>query len=478
MTPEWWISRLESQIEDDIPTMDLWWRYFVGDHPFPGMPEKIRQRVWNSYKAVLERSNANFMGSVIDAVAERCRPIGFRLGADSDFKADLDSWKIWQSSNMDADAPLAIETAFAKGRAFMSIWRHEGDKYPTIAAEDPGQCIVENEPGSRHRRAAALKMYVDEWTGNDCGDLFLPGWLLPFKRPSGSSQWQRDGDPIRNPGGYKGIPIVPLENRPRLTRAKLKTRKYLLWGGDSDLADVTSIQDRINETILNQVIAQWFAAFKQRYATGLVVEEEPVRDANGEIMMGSDGKPLMRPVEPFDAWLDRLWTVDSDKVKFGEFGETDLTGYLKSRERDLQDLSTIKRIPRHYLFQEGQSPSGDAIKSAETGLVAVVRRKHLTLGDPLEETNRIARIMAGDGEAAADSEMVWADPEFQTYGQLVDGVIKEFDGGLITWEEAREKLGYTPQQTARAKGQRNLESLLRTVEDEDPEGEPQLDRAA
>lgn len=480
-SPTWWVTRLAKKIRDDDPAMSLWWRYFVGDHPIPQAPGKVRARVEDAYSEVLKRSNANFMDTVISAYVDRCRPIGFRLGADGNYQDDLGAWRIWQASQMDADFPLAAETAFAKGRSYLSVWKRATDEFPTIAAEDPSQCIVEHEPGSRHRRRAALKLYTDEWTGQDRVDLFL---RAQDGRPAGLYQFRRDplvgsmggwvalpgNDEFQpNPQGWDGIPVVPLTNRARLAHSKLTNRKQLLWGGESDLADVTSIQDRINETILARVIAIWFASFKQKWATGLALEDEPVLDSDGNPELDDNGQPKMAPAEPFDVWMDRLMWVDSKDVKFGEFTETDITQFLKSHERDLQDLSTIKRIPRHYLFQEGQSPSGDAIKSAETGLVALVRRKHLDLGDPAEETVRIGRIFNGERDAPADSELVWADPEFQTYGQLADGVIKEFESGLLPWEGAMEKLGYTPQQIARFRGQRNMDALLRAAEETDDE---------
>ena len=472
-SPEWWTERLARKLAEDRPTMDLWWRYFVGDHPKPSMPDKINDRVWERYLPLLRRARANFMEVVVDSAAERCRPIGFRLGQDFDFQADVDSWRIWEASNMDSDAPLGIETSFAKGRSYLSVWHYKGDEFPTIAVEDPTQTIVEMQPGSRHRRAAALKTFTDEWTGRDRAELYLPGELWRFVR-SPQGRWvplPGDDEFEPTPLGYQGIPIVPLVNRARLAYTKLEDRVHLKHGGDSDLSDVTDIQDRINETILNRTIAQWFAAFKQRWATGLNVGDEIKKDDQGNPVLDEHGEPVYQPVEPFDVWMDRLLWADSTDVKFGEFSATDITQYLKSHERDLQDLSTIKRIPRHYLFQEGQSPSGDAIKSAETGLVARVRRKQLDLGDPFEEAVRIARLFHGEGMAPPDSEIIWDDPEYQTYGQLVDGVIKEYESGLVPWEGAMEKLGYSPQQIAKYRGQRSMDSLLRAMEEVEPAAE-------
>lgn len=474
-SPEWWADRLSAKLAFDRPVMDLWWRYFVGDHPKPLFPDKINDRVWERYLPLLRRSRSNMMEAVVEASAERCRPIGFRLGSEFNHETDVDSWRIWQASNMDADVPMGIETSFAKGRAYLSVWKRQGDEFPTLAFEDPTQAIVENEPGSRHRRRAGMKTYIDEWTGQEHADILLPGELWRVRRDAKrAGKWvaMEGNDEFEpTPFGYDGIPLIPLINRDHLAYTPLEDRRHLVYGGDSDIASVIDIQDRINETILNRMIAQWFASFRQKWATGLNVPDEVVLDSDGAPVLDADGNPKLKSSEPFDVWMDRMIWADSNDVTFGDFNATDIEQYLKSEDKDVQTLSTITRLPRHYLFQEGQSPSGDAIKSAETGLVARVKRKQLALGDPLEEAMRIARLFQGEGEAPPDSEMIWDDPEYQTYGQLVDGVIKEFDAGLVPWEGAMEKLGYSPQQIAKYRGQRNMDQLLRAMTEDEPEGE-------
>src|SRR5690606_39571632 len=83
-----------------------------------------------------------------------------------------------------------------------------------------------------------------------------------------------------------------------------------------------------------------------------------------------------QPLEfPWKVAIDRLLVLENPDAKVLELAGSDMTPYLRAHERDIQDIAVITRTPRHYLFQEGQSPSGDAIKSAETGLVAKVRDK-------------------------------------------------------------------------------------------------------
>jgi hypothetical protein len=83
-----------------------------------------------------------------------------------------------------------------------------------------------------------------------------------------------------------------------------------------------------------------------------------------------------KPVEPFDVAVDKLFVSENPNAKFGEFDATDLDGYIKAIDQKVQHLSVISRVPKHYLLPEGQEPSGDAIKSAESGLVKKVEKKH------------------------------------------------------------------------------------------------------
>jgi hypothetical protein len=74
--------------------------------------------------------------------------------------------------------------------------------------------------------------------------------------------------------------------------------------------------------------------------------------------------------------------------RFGQFAQTDLTVFVKAVEMLVQHIASQTRTPPHYFALTGQFPSGDAIKSAETGLVAKVRRKMRPLRRGWEEVIR------------------------------------------------------------------------------------------
>jgi hypothetical protein len=442
--------------------------FYSGEHPLPFLTKAHNAKMRDEFRQLLDDSRSNFMRLVVDAAEERLRVEGFRLSASSDSTSDKATWDIWQANAMDQESKAAFLEALIKGVSYLSVWA--GEEHPSIAVEDPVQTIVAYEAGSNYRRrAAALKVWDDEWTGERRANVYLPDGIHKFAAAaeagvtlSSPTAWPHETNapnPARgkdsgprwvevedgfepNPLGV--VPIIPLRNRPRI-----------LTEGESELADVYRVQSSINGFLFLLALSGYFGAHRQRWAVGLRIME----DDKG------------RPVEPFDVAVDRLWQAEDPEVKFGEFGQTDLTGYIRAIEQKVLHIAVTTRTPRHYLIQEGQSPSGDAIKSAESGLVAKVERKHGPFGEGLEEALRLARRFAGEEDAPVDSEIVWASPETESEAVLADATVKKFQAGLIPWEQALEDLGYSQTQIARMRAQRAQDDLLRALEPPAPEAE-------
>ena len=110
----------------------------------------------------------------------------------------------------------------------------------------------------------------------------------------------------------------------------------------------------------------------------------------------------------------------------------------------VQHVASQTRTPPHYFYLSGQFPSGESIKSAETGLVAKVLRKERFYGEAWEEVIRLAFGVEGDDRKAADytAEVIWADPESRTESEHVDAVMKKAALG-IPMEQIYEDLGYS-----------------------------------
>jgi hypothetical protein len=463
-SPAWWLERLHRQLLKRQGPMRQLDDYYSGRHPLPFLTKSHGAKMVDEFRNLLEDARSNFMRLVIDASEERLRVEGFRLSAKTDPVADQESWEIWQANNLDAETPTAFVEALVKGVSYLSVWA--GEKHPAIAVEDSLQTIVGYVPGSNFRqRAAALKVWDDDVNGVRRANVYLPdgihkyvangssllaageGSMLAAGLGAGGAWRELEEQYEANPLGV--VPIIPLRNRPRL-----------LVEGESELVDVTDTQDRINGQIFLRALAGYFGAHRQRWAVGLKIHED---DAGN-------------PVEPFDVAIDRLWHTEDKEVKFGEFSQTDLGGYISAIEQDVLHIAITTRTPRHYLIEQGQSPSGDAIRSAESGLVKKVERKQRPFGEGLEEAIRLARRFKGEADTPVDSEIVWADPQTRTEGEITDAVVKQFQAGLIPWEAALEKLGYSQTQIRRFTGMRArdglLQALLAPAVAEQPEGAP------
>lgn len=456
--PLWWLDKLQTQLVQRQQGMLLMDRYYCGEHPLPFLTPAHASKMRDQFRQLLNESRSNFMRLVVDAVEERLRVEGFRLSASSNEQADQDTWMLWQANSMDQESQTAILESLIKGVSYLSVWAGDSPDTASIAVEDPTETIVAYQPGTNYRqRAAALKMWLDDLTGLLRANVYLPDGIYKYQRkPEASSsandrtislseilergrdtpaaQWKPfDTEPfVKNPLGV--VPIIPLRNRPRLSGE-----------GESELADVYVVQQKINGFLFLLGLAGYFGAHRQRWMTGVKMMTDEANE---------------KEMEPFDVAIDRLWQSEDPEAKFGEFSETDLTGYIKAIEQAVLHIAVTTRTPRHYLVQEGQSPSGDAIASAESGLVKKVERKHRPYGEAFEETLRLARKFAGKPDTPPDSEIVWADPQTLSPAVVTDAVIKQYAGGLIPWAAALEKLGYSPTQIERFQRFRMQDALL------------------
>ena len=84
---------------------------------------------------------------------------------------------------------------------------------------------------------------------------------------------------------------------------------------------------------------------------------------------------------------------------------------------------TSTAILMQLLGECGAFPSGDSLKSTETGLVRKPKARARAFGESWEEVLRLGLAGMEDARAADSSlEVIWADPETKGLGELVDAV--------------------------------------------------------
>lgn len=450
-TPAYWIDRLVRRLVARRPVLARWDDYYNGEHELAFAGVKYRE----NFGRMFARFADNFCLLVVDAERERLNVDGFRVSNDPKAGADMDAWRIWQDNDMDARSAIAHTEALVKGITYVGVWSGGGPdgRQPMLTIEDAEQVVVETD--GLGKRLAGLKLWLDD-SGLMYLTLYLPDYIHKFQSVatvrSGSfnldrwanlASWtKRAGLPSDEawplPNGLGQVPLVPMVNNPRLS-----------GDGRSEVKAVVPIQDAINKTVADMLVASEFSAFRQRWVTGV---EIPVDPATGQ------------PVEPFRAAVDRLWIANpvegGQAPAFGEFGQTDLGGYVSTVEMLVQHIASITKTPAHYLLgQSGNFPSGEALKATETGLVAKTRLAMRYFGEAWEDVMSLAFRVLGDPRADEPSETIWRDPESHTEAEHVDAAVKEQSLG-VPQEALWAKLGYGPMEIERFKVMQAQATLL------------------
>jgi hypothetical protein len=455
-SPGWWLTRLgyallyerDDHIQTDyrghpelVPGLNRLQAYAEGRPPLPHVPgvDPREAHEW------MRDARTNWSSLVIDSPAERLGVEGFRFGDKSE--ADDDANRIWQQNGMDAESELVHYGALSQRRSFVLVEEDEKGN-PRILHKTARQVAVARDPHNPRRIAAGLYMYFDDWTGQSRATLWTPTETHEFVselaelafplRAARLDSWDfwtlPSGKETSSANPYGQVPLVPFVNR--------RNRRP---DGYGEHEDVMSIQNRINTNVIQLMAAGRYGAFKQRFAAGLVVDEDP--------MTG-------QKINPFQLDIKSLWTTDDHDVKFGEFSATDLRPYVAAVESAVQDLAAISKTPPHYLLGQVVNVSGDALKAAETGLASKVKAKKRDFGESWEAVMRLAFKISGDARAdEPNAETIWSDSESRTLAELADAAVKKASAG-VPWRQRMEDMQYTPQQISRMEIDRAADAML------------------
>lgn len=456
-SPEWWLLRLGQRLDKQRPGLNVLRNYYIGNHPLPEVDARTRQ----AYQKFQRKARSNYVGLVVDSVRERLKVQGFRTGASGTEQTDAEAWHTWQANKMDGRSIILHRQALMYGRGYVIVGPprstdpdRDGDlDVPILTAEDPRYVIHESDPADSDDVRAALKMWRDDLDGRHHAVVYLPDSVNYFVSAavsgdlaidwSSGSSWQWDlevnGDApdelvgagrVANTIGV--VPVVPFLNRPLGEPDDYGTSEFL---------DVIDIQDRINLTLLDRMVISKMQAYRQRWAKGIQLENE-------------DGTP----VEPFIPGVDLVWAVEDENAQFGDFNASDLSPQLRAVEADVRDLAAISRTPPHYLMGQIVNASGDALKAAETGLVAKVQDRQVQFGEAWESVNRIAGLWTGR-EVPVDAEVIWADPESRSLAELADSAVK-FQAAGVPWRSRMEMLQKSPAEIDRMEAERASDLLM------------------
>ena len=219
--------------------------------------------------------------------------------------------------------------------------------------------------------------------------------------PQGDALQPYDGDGgkpvIANP--YGRVPIFHFANNADIGAM-----------GTSEMASVIPVQDALNKSVLDMLIAMEFSAFRQRWITGVDVE------------YNDDGTAK----SPFVPGADRIWMSENADAKFGDFEATDLEQFLKVKDGFRTDMATVSGTPLHYFMLTGASfpQSGISIEKLESRFLNKVRDRQEAFGAVWEDVMSFAMEIENRGKAVR-LFTEWNDPSRLSESEELDNLLKK-----------------------------------------------------
>lgn len=453
--------------------------YYDGNTPMTFATEKFRSLFFQVFGGYRE----NLCAPVVDSLRDRLRVLGFKTSEASledvtnsspagvnfvtkklDDPEGVRAWDIWTENRMDLRSVEVHEESLKCGDGYVIVWPND-DAYPEIVSQYANEMRVQYTSNNSKTLLRAAKMWWEEeervWRLNIYTPFEIKKYVTQRRQttwgsPEKIGAWKVYDAPILNP--YEIVPVFHFPNRTEGTY------------GVSEIWDVRTIQDALNKSVIDMLVAMEFAAYKQRWVVGFEPELDP-----------DTGEPIDQNVRNYGA--DRMQAFPDPETKVGQFDATDLSQFLNVADKFWQSAARVSGTPLHYFFiTQGDFPSGEAIKSAEGRFITKISNRQTANGNIWEDVMKFA--MRLEGRVADDLVLntLWRDSTPRSEAELADTAVKKKAVGVPRSQILRE-LGYPedeiPNMIAEADGEVQVKMKLEAdlqAQNKAPENEPTGDQ--
>ena len=436
-------------------------RYYRGDHDLAFATEKFE----NAFGSLFREFALNLCPAVCDAVKDKLRVTGFGVeGSGNVEKSHLPprprsadtppiqegsmrnlhgaASNVWHANRMGVRAGEVHKEALKNGDAYLIVWPGADGKpvmYPNRAStcvvfydeEQPGRILwaakywrgedkrlrlnlfypdriekyVSREPSETGFCEPAELVLFEGDAASGVGDKSVPA---PGKRDAASGvadegvRGPRGGGPVvENPYGV--VPVFHFANNSDIGRP-----------GVSELEAAIPIQDGLNKSVLDMLVAMEYSAYRQRWAAGIELETDK---ATGD------------EIAPFKAGVAHLWVSTNPEARFGDFASADLAQFLKVKDGFRIDIASVTGTPLHYLQPLTRvMPSGESLRRSESRFIAKVRDRQAAFGEVWADAMAFAlRIEGFDG---VDLVTQWEDPAAFSERERLENLLLEKKIGI------------------------------------------------
>ncbi|MFE7480012.1 phage portal protein [Streptomyces sp. NPDC057552] len=385
--------------------------YLHGRHADPYMPPQAD----DEYRLLARRAVSNWTPLLVGTPAQALYVDGHRQGGGSGEPDGPDTatpeWEHWQASRLDARQAAIYRGALAYGHSFTVTERNQAGEIVTRGLSALKTAALFEDAANDDIPAAALTVTVwpqDEQPGQarlwDARREYTVTFMALSDERSVRVQ-------ARRPHGAGECPVTRFSAYVDLEGRTLGVIEPMI-----------ALQDRINQTVFDLLLAQSYGSTKVRTVTGMAppVQRNP---ETGEPILDADGNPI--PLRINHNSRRFLFAEDPD-VRFGSLDETPLQGFIDSIDMSIRHLSALAQVPPHHLLGQIANLSAEALQAAEVALSRKIAEFRTSFGESWERVFRLAAELSGNASAAEDykGEVVWRDMESRSLGQAADALGK------------------------------------------------------
>ncbi|MFI7315468.1 phage portal protein [Streptomyces venezuelae] len=388
--------------------------YLHGRHDDPYMPPQAD----DEYRLLARRSVSNWLPLLVGTPAQALYVDGFRSGKPAGglpapVETSSPEWEHWQRSRLDARQAAIYRGALTYGHSFTVTERGRAGQVRTKGLSALRTAALYEDPANDDTPYAALT--VTAWPAGDTRGR--------------ARMWDAQHEytvTFRGLDDEKGIAVARLRRHgasecPVTRFASLVDLEGRTLGV---IEPMIALQNRINQTIFDLLVAQTYASVKVRTATGMA---PPIRrdPETGEPVLDENGNPIPLPINHN---ARRFLFAEDPDVKFGSLDETPLGGFIDSVDMSIRHLAAVSQTPPHHLLGQIANLSAEALLAAETALSRKIAEFRTAFGESWERVFRLAaELSGGSGSDDYKGEVIWRDMESRSLAQAADalGKLKE-----------------------------------------------------
>ena len=436
-------------------TWRMYLDYYNGLHRLAFATDKWRTQFGTLFKAFAD----NLCPAVVDAKADRLQVSGFAAFPDDpaaagqltslptgegssrrvpDEVAGALVQDLWDRNRMDKAGGHVPSGGAAGGRGVRSGLAAPGEQ-PGRGAPEPGERdgrALRRRPTGRHRGGREDLATAGRARHRQvAGDAVLPGRrgevgttadksdTLPEKAEGKFVLYADPTGPNPLPNPYDTVPVFPFVNN--AVDGEM---------GRSELDTVIPLQDALNKSVADMLVAMEFQSLPQRWATGLELEYET--DA-------STGEQTVK--KPFVPGADRICRHREPQRAVRPVRQRRPEDVIAVSDSLRAEMARTSRTPLHYLLLSGTFPSGEALHAAESPLLAAVNDRQIAFGNTSEGIMGFAYRL--EASATVVLAVNWQDTRTIGDKEKAEAVQARLDiHGSKT--QAQRELGYSDDQIA------------------------------